>query len=283
MDKKDLRENISKTLRELLRTVKKLPRRRIVELSVTSFLIVIVLALPIYYGTRTYPVTIVEGTSMYPTLQNGDMVVYKAIDPQKIANSTIIVFVQANTGVTFFDTLTKPVIIHRVVGSFIQSDGTVYYVTKGDNNNFNDSSAVQANHVLGTPAQVIPKAGFLLLFMSSPQGLVALIGFITLLYLGDYEGKLRENRTKDTFLGAVANMVINGELPEEAFKRFELAVKYVSLDELETLKSGLSQALIDWLKKSAKEKGWKVSNTVCPVCSEEVGSYEGSDKVPFIV
>lgn len=78
-------------------------------------------------------------------------------------------------------------------------------------------------------------------------------------------------------------MVINGELPEGAFKRFELAVKYVSAEELEALKDGLSQALTDWLDKRAKEKGWKVRNTVCPVCSEEVSSYEGSDKMPFIV
>ncbi len=283
MAARDLYGNISDKAGQLLQMTKRLPRRRIIELGITLFLVIIVLALPIYYGTRTYPVAIVEGTSMYPSLQNGDMVVYKAIDSQRIANGTIIVFVQGNTGVTFLDTLTKPVIIHRVVGSFIQADGTVYYVTKGDNNNFNDSSAVQANHVLGTPAQIIPKAGILLLFFTSPQGLVALIGFITLFYLGTYEGKLNEDKTKEIFLGAVANMVINGELPEEAFKRFELAVKYVNRDELEEIKEGLTQALVDWLQKSAMKKGWVVRSTLCPVCSQESTSYEGSNKLPFIV
>ncbi len=261
----------------------KIPVRKKISLGVVILFITMLLAFPLFFGTRTYPVAVVEGNSMYPALQNGDMVLFKSTNAQNIPNGTIIVFVQSDTGVSALDGLLKPIIIHRIVGSLIQADGTIYYVTKGDNNDFNDPSAVQANHVLGVPAQVIPKAGFLLLFFSSPQGLVALIGFITLFYLGSYEAKLKENRTKDTFLGAVANMVINGELPEEAFKRFELAVKYVSQEELEALKEGLSQALVDWLDRRAKEKGWKVRNTVCPECSEEVTSYEGSDKVPFIV
>ncbi len=275
--------NIRKLLERQLEHLLKAPLKRKIGISVLFVLIVAALALPLFFGTKAYPVAIVEGNSMYPTLQNGDMVLFKAVNTQNIPNGTIIVFVQSDTGVSSLDGLLKPIIIHRVVGSFMQADGTVYYMTKGDNNNFNDPSAVEANHVLGVPAQVIPKVGFLLLFFSSPQGLVALIGFITLFYLGSYEGKLNENRTKDTFLGAVANMVINGELPEEAFKRFELAVKYVNVEELEQLKGGLSQALLDWLQKSAKERGWKVSSTECPVCSQGADSFEGKDNVPFIV
>lgn len=275
--------HMGKLLRRPLEYFAKKSRRTQIELSATVFVIFMAIALPFFFGTRSYPVAIVAGNSMYPTLQNGDMVLFKGMNQQGIPNGTIIVFVQTDTGVTALDTLIKPIIIHRVVGSFIQADGTVYYVTKGDNNNFNDPSAVQANHILGTPAQVVPKAGFLMLFFSSPQGLVALIGFITLFYLGNYEGKLNEDKTKETFLGAVANMVINGELPEEAFTRFELAVKYVNRKQLDELKDGLSKALLDWLQKSAKEKRWNVSETLCPKCSSVVSSFERSDNVPFIV
>ncbi len=275
--------DITKELQSQLDHLLKAPLKRKLEFGIVAILILLALALPLFFGTKAYPVAIVAGNSMYPNLQNGDMVLFRAVNTQSIPNGTIIVFVQSDTGVSSLDGLLKPIIIHRVVGSFMQADGTVYYVTKGDNNNFNDPSAVKANHVLGVPAQIIPRAGFLLLFFSSPQGLVALIGFITLFYLGSYEGKMNENRTKDTFLGAVANMVINGELPEEAFKRFELAVKYVSIDELDQLKNGLSEALLDWLQKSAKEKGWKASATECPVCSQKADSFEGKDNVPFIV
>jgi signal peptidase I len=276
-------EVLPKVLRRQVQGLVKTSLARKIELAVVFFLLIVALALPLFFGTKSYPVAVVEGNSMYPTLQNGDMILFKAVNTQNIPNGTIIVFIQSNTGESVLDGLLKPIIIHRVVGSFMQADGTMYYVTKGDNNNFNDPSAVQANHILGVPAQVVPRAGFVLLFFSSPQGLVALIGFITLFYLGNYEGKMNENRTRDTFLGAVANMVINGELPEEAFKKFELAVKYVSSDELEALKAGLSQALLDWLDRRAKEKHWKVKNTVCPECSEEVSSFEGPDGVPFIV
>ncbi len=275
--------DVGKFLHKLLNRLVEIPMRKKISLVVVIVLIGMVLALPLFFGTRTYPLAVVAGNSMYPALQNGDMVLFSAVNQQNIANGTIIVFVQSDTGITALDSLLKPIIIHRVVGSFLQADGTLYYLTKGDNNNFNDPSAVAANHVLGVPAQVVPKAGFLLLFFSSPQGLVALIGFITLFYLGDYEGKLSVNRKRETFLGAVANMVINDELPEEAFKRFELAVKYVSGEQLEQIKDGLSQALVDWLKKSAREKSWKVGETQCPECSAPVNSFQGSHGEPFIV
>lgn len=261
----------------------KVPVRRKIVLGVVVFLTVTVLALPFFFGTRTYPVAIVQGTSMYPSLQNGDLVFFKAINQQNIANGTIVVYVQSDTGLTALDSLLKPIVIHRVVGSFLQADGTVYYLTKGDNNNVNDPSAVPANHVLGVPVQVLPRVGFLLLFFGSSQGLVALIGFITLFYLGNYEGRLNLDKTKETFLGAVANMVINGELPEEAFKRFELAVKYVNSEELDEIKEGLTQSLLDWLQKSAIEKGWEVRNTLCPECSQDVSSYGVSDHAPFVI
>jgi hypothetical protein len=96
--------------------------------------------------------------------------------------------------VTILDSLLKPIVIHRVVGALVQGDGTICYTTKGDNNALDDPSVVMADHVLGTPLFVIPKVGLLLLFMISPQGLVATIGTITLLYLGNYEWKLNEER-----------------------------------------------------------------------------------------
>lgn len=159
---------------------------------------VVVLAfLPFYMGTKTYPLAIVNGNSMYPTLQNGDIVLFRAPNQQMIANGTIIVFVQSDTGIAMLDSLTKPVVIHRIIGSFVQADGTVYYNTKGDNNNVNDPSAVAADHVIGIPFITIPKVGFLFLFISSSQGLVAIIGFITIFYLGSYEEKLKKLKEKE--------------------------------------------------------------------------------------
>ena len=253
-----------------------------VAIGITVVAVLLVMLLPFYMGTKTYPIAIVNGNSMYPALQNGDIVLFKAANQQKIANGTVIVFVQSDTGVTLLDQLTKPIIIHRVTGSFVQWDGTIYYNTKGDNNNVNDPSAVEADHVLGTPVLVIPKAGILMLFISSAQGLVAIIGFITIFYLGTYEAKLQEEEAKNTFLGELSLMTMNGELQEEVFKKFEFAVKYANSVETEKLNDSTTLAIIDWLKKGTVEKGWKINKTKCPNCSTIASIFESSNN-PLII
>lgn len=248
----------------------------------TVVIIAFLIFLPLYMGTKTYPIAIVQGNSMYPTLQSGDIVFFKLADQQSISKGTIIVFVQSDTGVTMLDSLTKPTVIHRVVGSFAQADGTICYNTKGDNNKENDSSAISANQVLGSPVLVIPKVGVLILFLTSPSGLVATIGFITIYYLGINEGKLKEDKAKETFLGELARMVVNCELPEEIFKKFELAVKCVSCAETNELKDSTTRAMLDWLRSGALEKGWTINKTPCPKCSGVAITVE-SNKEPLII
>jgi signal peptidase I len=247
----------------------------------TVAIVAVLVLLPFLAGTSTYPIAIVQGNSMYPNLQNGDLVFFKSIDQQNISVGTIIVFVQSDTGVTMLDSLTKPILIHRVVGSLVQADGTVCYYTKGDNNQVNDSFVTPADHVLGTPVLVIPKVGLLLLFLISPQGLVATIGFITIFYLGNYEGKLKEDKTKESFLGELDRMVMNGEFPEEVFRKFEFAVKYASAETGE-IKDKLTLSILDWLKGGTLEKGWTIKKTECPDCSEVASRLESNKKLLII-
>jgi signal peptidase I len=107
-------------------------------------------ALPFLFGTSTYPVSVVQGSSMYPALQNGDLVLFQAAPQRVIANGTIIVFVQTGTGQSVLDSLLKPVLIHRIVGVVVQGDGKVNYQTKGDNNIQADPGLVPADRILGT-------------------------------------------------------------------------------------------------------------------------------------
>jgi len=242
----------------------------------TVAVVAVLVFLPFLAGTKTYPIAIVQGNSMYPNLQNGDLVFFKQINPQYITNGTIIVFVQSDTGVTALDSLTKPVVIHRIVGSLIQGDGKVCYTTKGDNNKVNDASVVAADHVLGTPVLVIPKIGIVLVFLSSPQGLVATIGFITIFYLGSYETKLKEDELKETFLGELAKKMMNGELSEEVFKKFEFAVKYANNVKTEELNDSTTLAILGWLKKGSLEKRWKIKKTRCATCSGTTLTFESN-------
>jgi signal peptidase I len=244
--------------------------------GLTVAVVAVLVFLPFLAGTETYPIAIVQGNSMYPNLQNGDLVLFKQVSQQSVTNGTVIVFVQSDTGVTMLDSLTKPIVIHRVVGSFVQADGKVCYTTKGDNNKVNDASAVAADHILGTPVLVVPKIGILLLFLSSPQGLVATIGFITIFYLGSYETKLKTDELKEKFLGELVHLMMNGELSEEVFKKFEFAVKYASNVKIEELNDSTTLAILGWLKKGSWEKRWKIKKTECATCAGTSITFESN-------
>jgi len=231
-------------------------------------------------GTSTYPISIVEGNSMYPNLQNGDLVLFHSVpNPSQIANGTIILYVQTDTGVSGLDSLIRPVVIHRVIGVVSQSDGLVNYKTKGDNNLVPDPALVPASHVLGTPSAVIPKAGLIFLFIQSPQGLVATIGFIVIFYLGKNESKIKEGASKEAFLSALAQMSLNNELPETLFKKLELAVKYSDDLKVDDLRDGQVLALVDWIKKGALEYKWKVDAFGCPKCGSKARSFESKNSL----
>jgi len=244
-----------------------------VLLLVVVFLIVIFL--PLYARTESYPLAIVSGNSMYPTLQNGDLVFYKATNTQDIPNGTIIVFVQGGTSDPLLDGLVRPVLIHRVVGEEIQSDGTVCYQTKGDNNQANDPFLTKSDQVLGVAVLVIPKVGLLVLFLQSPQGLIATIGIISLAYLSMQDMTRKEEKKKDKFLGALAKKVLSGDLSKEQFEKFELAVKYFDDIERSDLEDPSALALADWLKNGGLDQNWKIKTVMCPKCSGIAIELEG--------
>jgi signal peptidase I len=234
-------------------------------------------SLPFILGTSTYPLAIVQGNSMYPTLQNGDLVLFQGSpSSSEIPNGTIIIFVQSYTGIPLLDSLTKPIVIHRIVGEVIQQNGTVYYRTKGDNNLQNDSQLVPANHVLGIPVKVIPRVGIALLFIGSPQGLVAVVTIIVIFYLGKMDVKARDDEKRERFLGTLAQMVLNNELPQSIFEKFEIASRYVKILQMDELKDNVSMALVDWMKKGGLEHDWKANNLKCPKCSTSARSFEGA-------
>lgn len=235
-----------------------------------------VMLLPIYMGTQTYPIAIVEGNSMYPTLQNGDLVVFHSPPPGMIANGSIIVFVQTGTGISALDSLLKPVLIHRIVGVVVQGDGKVNYQTKGDNNQQIDPELVPASRVLGTPEIITPKAGLIIMFFQSPQGLVATVGVITFIFIGSSEAKMKKEDEKKAFLSILAQMSLNNELPEAIFKKFELAVEYVEDLRVDELKDGGVLTLVDWIRNGGLDSKWKVTKTQCPRCSSMAANFDAN-------
>jgi signal peptidase len=257
-------------------------RRRIV-IFVATALVAAAVALPFLLGTQTFPVSIVEGNSMYPTLQTGDLVVFRAVGTERISNGTIILFVQGQTGIPMLDSFLKPVLIHRVIASEIQWDGAIVYQTKGDNNLLGDQQAVRADQILGTPAVVVPKVGLAVLFLKAPQGLLTIAATVLFLYLNKYEASSEIERKKEKFLGVLAMMALNNELPESQFRKFELATRYVADIGPEQLTDARIMAMVDWLKKGALKKDWTVRTSPCPTCSSEAKVFKSQNNLMLLI
>lgn len=260
----------------------KIDRRLGIELGIVAFLCVVIAILPIYARTATYPLAIVQGNSMYPALQNGDLVLFTKA-PAMVENGTIIVFVQGESGVSVLDSLIRPVVVHRIVGTMVQTDGTVCYKTKGDNNQLDDSALVQSNHILGVETLVIPRVGILVLFFESPYGLVLLVGLITLFYVGKVDVYVNEEKKKETFLSALAGMVQRNELPREKFNKIELAVKHPESVQLNGSSDSFVPKLLDLIKKGNMEKGWTAKMAKCPKCSRSAITFEDKKKKTFVL
>ncbi len=231
--------------------------------------VVIALAgLPLFEGTKSYPIAIVDGNSMYPTLHNGDLIVFGA-PPPAISNGSIIVFVQGGTGVGVFDSLLKPIVIHRVIGTGIEPNGMPYYQTKGDNNQALDPFVTDQSSVLGVPSVVVPFAGWPVLFLKTAYGMVALAALVTVFIVSGLETKVLDDEEKRRLLAVFATHSLNGELTARAFERVKLAVEYYEDISTEELKDPTMISAVDWLKKGALHGKWKEIHTLCPVCEAD--------------
>jgi signal peptidase I len=242
---------------------------RLARVPTRAVFVVVIFAViavpPLLMATQIYPVSVVDGNSMYPTLSNGDMVLVRGVQGN-IANGSIILFIQGGLGVPALDALVAPVVIHRVVAIVNQSDGTVYYRTKGDNNRYPDQALVRSDHVLGVPVAAIPKVGIAALFLKSPQGLVTIVAAVLFVSLSRQDAKSNEQRRKEEFLAVIAERTLNGEIDDSVFRKFELAVRFGDSLHVDHLKDHQVIALADWLKRGGLRKGWQTMTALCPSC-----------------
>jgi len=240
---------------------------RAVNLALVALVAGFFIGLPLYTQTSNFPLAIVQGNSMYPTLHNGDLVLFGRAPQGMIKNGTINVFVQGDTGVSSLDSIIRPVVIHRIVGYVVQADGTVYYRTKGDNNQFVDPSLTEANHVLGVPIEVVPSVGVIVLFFESSQGLVTVIGSVSMYYVGRYEVSAKDEKRRNQLLSDLTKLVFERDISHEQMRRIELAVKYGKTSQVSGQGDSLLPTLLAWIKGGALEKGWVVERKECPKCS----------------
>jgi signal peptidase len=118
-------------------------------LGLVAGLGVLVIGLPAATGST--PLTVLTG-SMEPTLPPGTLVIVKPTAPQDIRLGDVLTY-QIRPG--------KPeVVSHRVVEVRSISDGSVEFLTKGDNNGAVDPAPVTAAQIKGTIWYSVPWVGW---------------------------------------------------------------------------------------------------------------------------
>lgn len=112
---------------------------------------------------------IIISPSMVPTINVYDAIVIKRAEPEDLEVDDVITFLSTDPRYSGL------VITHRIVGIEKSKTGEIYFRTKGDNNNTEDSSLVRASNIYGKVMLKIPKIGYIQQVLTTAVGWVVLI------------------------------------------------------------------------------------------------------------
>lgn len=169
--------------------------------------------------------------SMEPAISPGDAVVVDGVDPATIAAGDVITYQRSAAN----DIPTT----HRVL-DVVNGDAGLAFVTKGDANEDADAGVVTADRVVGKVVLTIPLIGYVVQFVNSPLGFVALVVVpFGLLLLTEVWSVIRgdtgtSTRDSDRAVGAAATPAAAGESADTdddslTFSQRDLAVAAVLL------------------------------------------------------
>lgn len=112
---------------------------------IIAFLLLLIVLIS---GIFKYKMIAIASDSMHPTYGRGDAVIYEKVNAENLEVGNILVFQKDNIVVT-----------HRIVKIYRQN-GKYYYITKGDNNNADDTFHPSESHVLGKVDYAIKYIGY---------------------------------------------------------------------------------------------------------------------------
>jgi signal peptidase len=134
-----------------------------------------------------YPMVVVISGSMEPTIYRGDLLIVEGVAPEDLKVGTIE---DKKGDIIVFDSQGvwpgggKEPIVHRIVGRYIDNaTGKYYFITKGDNNPDTDPPGpgevlLPAEKILGRVVSIIPKVGYVRIFLSEGNVGYYIIGLL---------------------------------------------------------------------------------------------------------
>lgn len=118
-----------------------------------------------------FKVFVVQSGSMVPNIQINDLIVVKEVSEKELKENDVITFHDGDDIVT-----------HRIVKIELQN-GIKHYITKGDNNNTNDSGSRVYSDIEGRVVFTFSKGGHFLSLFQGPTSMIMLVIMIFMAFL----------------------------------------------------------------------------------------------------
>jgi len=138
-------------------------------------ILIIVSALPI---PGNYKLMVVQSGSMEPAIKTGSVVAVMPSDSYQI-----------NEVITFSGKDKNKSTTHRIADMEVIS-GKIYYITKGDANNAEDTDKVSRDKVIGKVLFSVPYAGYAVAAAKEPLGFVLLVIIPCAIIIFEEAGKI---------------------------------------------------------------------------------------------
>lgn len=103
-------------------------------------------------GIFKYKPTAIVSNSMHPIFDRGDVVIVEKLDRKKRKNLKKYDIIEYK--------LNNIIVAHRIIHIEKHNDGSILYITKGDNNNTADNEKVSSNQINGIVKFRVPKVGY---------------------------------------------------------------------------------------------------------------------------
>ena len=145
--------------------------------------------IPSFFG---YKVLQVMSGSMDDVFSIGDVILIKETKQENIKKGDIITFKKEN------------IITHRVI-EMNKTNDTMYYTTKGDNNNVSDAEKVTYEEIEGKYITKFVCIGYLINFLNTTEGFIILISLpiivIAFTIFRELRNKEKKNKKKNKKVG----------------------------------------------------------------------------------